>query len=411
MSDSLAAANDLTRKRSRSSSPSLDSAAKKANQAAAAPDSLELDDGDDGAAAAAAAAADPSSNGDSATDPKPSEEAAAAAAGGVAPMNVDSSGIPAKPVGAEVTSSSHEAQAQSQAAQTITMRTLIVTQDASVIIGKQGKNINEIRDKSGSKLNITESVAGNPERIMSVSGPLDAVSKAFGLIVRRINDEPFDVPSVPGSRAVTIRFIVPNSRMGSVIGKAGAKIKEIQEASGARLQASEAMLPGSTERVLSVSGVADAIHIAVYYIGTVLLEHPTATGNTSYRPGVAEYGAGGGVGAAASRPPMDRSGPPRTGGGGGGGMGPAVGPGAQSQAIFIPNELVGSIIGKGGAKINEVRQMSQCQIKINEPGEAAPGGGPNERLVTITGQPTGIQTAIQMLYKRLEEEKNKQLGR
>lgn len=168
--------------------------------------------------------------------------------------------------------------------------------------------------------------------------------------------------------------------MGSVIGKAGAKIKEIQEASGARLQASEAMLPGSTERVLSVSGVADAIHIAVYYIGTVLLEHPTATGNTSYRPG-SEYGAGGPVGGG-SRPPMDRTGPPRTGGGGGGGggMGPAVGPGAQSQAIFIPNELVGSIIGKGGAKINEVRQMSQCQIKINEPGEAAPGGGPNERV-------------------------------
>ena len=35
--------------------------------------------------------------------------------------------------------------------------------------------------------------------------------------------------------------------MGSVIGKGGSKIKEIQEASGARLQASESMLPGSTE--------------------------------------------------------------------------------------------------------------------------------------------------------------------
>ena len=83
------------------------------------------------------------------------------------------------------------------------------------------------------------------------------------MIVRRINDEPFDVASVPGSRAVTIKFIIPNSRMGSVsvdppcvpyselmrssIGKGGAKIKEIQEASGARLNASEAMLPGSTE--------------------------------------------------------------------------------------------------------------------------------------------------------------------
>lgn len=72
-------------------------------------------------------------------------------------------------------------------------------------------------------------------------------TQAFGLIVRRINDEPFDVPSVPGSRAVTIKFMIPNSRMGSVIGKQGSKIKEIQDASGARLNASEGMLPGSTE--------------------------------------------------------------------------------------------------------------------------------------------------------------------
>lgn len=35
--------------------------------------------------------------------------------------------------------------------------------------------------------------------------------------------------------------------MGSVIGKQGSKIKEIQDASGARLNASEGMLPGSTE--------------------------------------------------------------------------------------------------------------------------------------------------------------------
>ena len=71
--------------------------------------------------------------------------------------------------------------------------------------------------------------------------------QAFGLIVRRINDEPFDKASVPGSRAVTIKFMIPNSRMGSVIGKGGTKIKEIQDASGARLNASEGMLPGSTE--------------------------------------------------------------------------------------------------------------------------------------------------------------------
>ncbi|KAH9164552.1 hypothetical protein EDB89DRAFT_409001 [Lactarius sanguifluus] len=42
-------------------------------------------------------------------------------------------------------------------------------------------------------------------------------------MVRRINS---DVPSVPGSRAVTIKFMIPNSHMGSVIGKQGSKIKE-----------------------------------------------------------------------------------------------------------------------------------------------------------------------------------------
>jgi poly(rC)-binding protein 2/3/4 len=291
------------------------------------------------------------------------------------------------------------------------MRALIVTQDASIIIGRAGAHVNEIREKSGARVTISESIPGNPERILNVFGALDAVSKAFGLIVRRINDEPFDVASVPGSRAVTIKFIIPNSRMGSVIGRGGSKIKEIQDASGARLNASEVMLPGSTERILSVSGVADAIHIAVYYIGTILLEYqernPGPPGG-AYRqqPGGFQQG-----------PPSNFSGPPppRGGGGGGGGGGGAppadmAAPGSQTQQIFIPNALVGAIIGKAGVKINEIRAQSQCQIRVTEPG-TAPGPGqvanPEERLVTITGQPSNINVAVQMLYHRLESEKAK----
>ncbi|OSD08347.1 eukaryotic type KH-domain (KH-domain type I) [Trametes coccinea BRFM310] len=301
----------------------------------------------------------------------------------------------------------------------IHMRCLIVTQDASIIIGKGGSHVNEIREKSGARVVVSESIPGNPERILNVSGPLDAVSKAFGLIVRRINDEPFDKPSVPGSRAVTIKFMIPNSRMGSVIGKGGTKIKEIQEASGARLNASETMLPGSTERLLSVSGVADAIHIATYYIGNILIEAnermPT-THNNSYRP--SSYSA----------PPPSSSSrrPPYAGSSyvpgyaaqapypSGGAAAPSQ---LQTQQIYIPNDLVGCIIGKGGAKINEIRHMSASQIKIMEPGAVgvgmngapAPAGSEGERLVVITGQPANIQMAVHLLYSRLEQEKQKQL--
>lgn len=73
----------------------------------------------------------------------------------------------------------------------------------------------------------------------------------------------------------------------------------------------------------------------------------------------------------------------------------------QTQQIYIPNGLVGCIIGKGGSKINEIRHMSASQIKIMEPGAAAdgaPGGTEGERLVVITGQPANVQMAIQLLY-------------
>ncbi|KAJ3712252.1 hypothetical protein C8R42DRAFT_594855 [Lentinula raphanica] len=292
----------------------------------------------------------------------------------------------------------------------IHMRCLIVTQDASIIIGKGGSHVNEIREKSGARVMVSESIPGNPERILNVSGPLDAVSKAFGLIVRRINDEPFDVPSVPGSRAVTIKFMIPNSRMGSVIGRQGSKIKEIQDASGARLNASEGMLPGSTERVLSVAGVADAIHIATYYIGNILIEAqerlPPASGS-SYRPS-----------STSRRPPSSSSSSstpyvPGYSSYSAGNPSPQL----QTQQIYIPNDLVGCIIGKGGSKINEIRHMSASQIKIMEPGAVgvsvagapAPTGGEGERLVVITGQPANIQMAVQLLYHRLEQEKQKQL--
>jgi hypothetical protein len=63
---------------------------------------------------------------------------------------------------------------------------------------------------------------------------------------------------------------------------------------------------------------------------------------------------------------------------------------------------VGCIIGKGGSKINEIRQVSGSHIKIAEP-----HGNTNERLVTITGTPECNQMALYLLYSRLESEKSR----
>lgn len=155
-----------------------------------------------------------------------------------------------------------------------------------------------------------------------------------------------------------------------------------------------------------MSGVADAIHIATYYVGNILIEAgalaPSST-NSSYRPS---------SGHSSSRGPRAPSGQ------GGYGYGQQAAAAAsfaapgflpqdptaaqQTQQIYIPNDLVGCIIGKGGSKINEIRSMSASQIRIMEPGAQVPGSGgapPNgERLVVITGQPPNVAMAVQLLY-------------
>lgn len=59
----------------------------------------------------------------------------------------------------------------------MTSTCLILTQDASIIIGEGGAHVNKIHGKSGARVVVLESIPGNPERILNVSGLLDAVSK------------------------------------------------------------------------------------------------------------------------------------------------------------------------------------------------------------------------------------------
>ena len=279
--------------------------------------------------------------------------------------------------------------------------------------------------------------------------------------------------STPQSKTYPLRLLVPHILIGSIIGKSGVRIREIQEASGARLNASDSCLPLSTERSLVVLGVADAVHIATYYVGSTLVEQlterfggPAASAYATRSGGPAGVVPGGmqvvpylpqPVGGnyghpdnfkrhdnRAQRTPanpygvpyMQGSGPqqqaaqplhfgsPHAGYQGAGPQQPAqaaaaahhgaaaataghAGPPAQpaqgmvpgqplTQQIYIPNDMVGAIIGKGGQKINEIRQLSGSVIKINEPQDNS-----NERLVTITGTQECNQMALYMLYSRL----------
>ncbi|CAI5761833.1 (rC)-binding 3 isoform X7 [Podarcis lilfordi] len=282
---------------------------------------------------------------------------------------------------------------------TLTIRLLMHGKEVGSIIGKKGETVKKMREESGARINISE---GNcPERIVTITGPTDAIFKAFAMIAYKFEED--IINSMSNSTAtskppVTLRLVVPASQCGSLIGKGGSKIKEIRESTGAQVQVAGDMLPNSTERAVTISGTPDAIIQCVKQICVVMLEvqsvtmgaytiqgqyaiphpdqltklHQLAMQQTPFTP----------LGQTTPAfPGLDAS------------------PPASTHELTIPNDLIGCIIGRQGTKINEIRQMSGAQIKIANATE-----GSSERQITITGTPANISLAQYLINARLTSE-------
>ena len=62
---------------------------------------------------------------------------------------------------------------------TVSIRSLVSTKDAGVIIGRGGKNVSEIREMSAARVTISDIIPGAYERILTVSGPVNSVAKVI----------------------------------------------------------------------------------------------------------------------------------------------------------------------------------------------------------------------------------------
>ncbi|XP_063018855.1 poly(rC)-binding protein 3 isoform X23 [Melospiza melodia melodia] len=294
---------------------------------------------------------------------------------------------------------------------TLTIRLLMHGKEVGSIIGKKGETVKKMREESGARINISE---GNcPERIVTITGPTDAIFKAFAMIAYKFEEDITN--SMSNSTAtskppVTLRLVVPASQCGSLIGKGGSKIKEIRESTGAQVQVAGDMLPNSTERAVTISGTPDAIIQCVKQICVVMLEaytiqgqyaiphpdltklHQLAMQQTPFTPLGQTTPAFPG-----EKLPLHSSEEAQNLMGQSSGL--DASPPASTHELTIPNDLIGCIIGRQGTKINEIRQMSGAQIKIANATE-----GSSERQITITGTPANISLAQYLINARLTSE-------
>lgn len=292
-------------------------------------------------------------------------------------------------------------------ADSLTLRALVTSKEAGVIIGKAGNNVAEIRESTGVKAGVSKPVPGVQERVLTISGTLDGVAKAYSSAAITLVDSPpagnyvhsLSPPPPPG--IATIRLLISHQQMGTVIGRQGLKIKTIQESAKVRMVASKEMLPQSTERIVEIQGTPEAVYNAILEIGKCLLDDSErAVGSIPYNPQNATMAS-------------FRSSPLSNLVSRNNGLMRQIRSSHHNsveenkneayQEIAISADMVGCIIGKGGAKIQEIRQMSGAKISIARQPRDASG----DRLFTIKGTPQASERALSLLYEQLEQEKHR----
>lgn len=75
---------------------------------------------------------------------------------------------------------------ESTPSESISLRALVTTKEAGIVIGKEGKSVSAIRDVTGVKVGISKVIPGIHERILSVSGPLPNVSKVRNSLLLKL---------------------------------------------------------------------------------------------------------------------------------------------------------------------------------------------------------------------------------
>ncbi|XP_041969540.1 RNA-binding protein Nova-1 isoform X5 [Aricia agestis] len=77
----------------------------------------------------------------------------------------------------------------------------------------------------------------------------------------------------------------------------------------------------------------------------------------------------------------------------------------DSKNVEIPEVIVGAILGPGGRSLVEIQQMSGANIQISKKGTFAPGT--RNRIVTISGTGTAIGSAHYLIEQKIQEEELK----
>jgi len=158
-----------------------------------------------------------------------------------------------------------------------------------------------------------------------------------------------------------LKFLTPEVMASAVIGKGGSVIANMRQSTQAKIGLTEhnEFYPGTDSRILTAQANTEDALVDV---------------STQIIAKVAEC---------ANQGPSEQLG----------------GPGEIKLRVLMPRAAVGGIIGKGGAAIKQLTELSNAKISIGEPN----GSGPSaEQTVSITGTQQGLEYVMGEVNRQVQ---------
>lgn len=262
----------------------------------------------------------------------------------------------------------------------VTLRLVVPASQCGSLIGKGGSKIKEIRETTGASIQVaSEMLPNSTERAVTVSGTADAITLCIQNICSIMLESPPKGATIQyRPKPVVPPVIFAGGQAYTVPGQMqGVQASELSKLHQLSLGQPIPIIPCTSPQLIQATEMHNIQTSCQQYCPRFM----TSLTSQSTMPGLPHM--------AAAYPRATNTVPQAL---------PAQPQQQQTTTeMAIPNDLIGCIIGRGGQKINEIRQMSGAMIKISNAEEGAP-----DRKVTITGTPETIGLAQYLINTSME---------
>ncbi|XP_023033034.1 poly(rC)-binding protein 3 isoform X2 [Drosophila willistoni] len=286
----------------------------------------------------------------------------------------------------------------------IPIRLIVPASQCGSLIGKSGSKIKEIRQTTGCSIQVaSEMLPNSTERAVTLSGSAEQITQCIYQICLVMLESPPRGATIPyrPKPQVTGPVILANGQAFTIQGNYAVPTQETCPVFPLALATGglHAGISGLTDPLLKGAHLQGAVPAHHHHLQQMpdVAKNPLAS--------LAALGLAGMNPASTGGINHTGSNPAALAALAGSQLRTANANRAQQQQheMTVSNDLIGCIIGKGGTKIAEIRQISGAMIRISNCEERE--GGNTDRTITISGNPDSVALAQYLINMSVELQK------